>query len=44
MSLIKGFVQLGISVNTDLLTFLLALLAHWLIILLFTLSFIAHYE
>ena len=44
MSLIEGFVQLDISVNTDLLTFLLALLAHWLIILLFTLSFIAHYE
>lgn len=44
ISSIKFYESLQLGINTDLLVLLLALVAHWLIILLFTLSFIAHYE
>ncbi len=44
ISSIRFYESLQFGKNTDLFILLLALVTHWLIILLFTLSFIAHYE
>jgi len=44
ISLAKAYLDLCINMNVSLFSFILALIAHWLIIAVFTLSLIVRYE